>query len=54
MSEQPINRIDEDHKETVALQIILMPDGSIKVVSPLITDKMACYGLLEVAKDAIK
>lgn len=49
------NRLEnEEIKETIAIQIILMSDGQIKVVGPLLGDKTACYGLLELAKDAIR
>jgi len=48
------NRIEEEQKETIAMQLIMTTDGQLKVVSPFLNDKMACYGLLELAKDAIK
>ena len=40
--------------EQVVMQIILTKECGVKVVSGLLGDKMACYGLLEVAKDAVR
>ena len=41
-------------KEIVALQIILNPDGGIKIQGPTLADRTAAYGLLEVAKDMVR
>lgn len=44
----------EAQKDLVALQIILTSDGKVKVVGPLLVDKTGSYGLLEMAKDAVR
>ena len=40
-------------KESVALQIIITLDGSIKLSGPILGDRMAAYGILEIAKDMV-
>ncbi len=40
--------------EQIMIQIILTVEGQVKVVGPALADKTAFYGLLEVAKDAIR
>lgn len=45
---------DTTPQETVAIQIILTSDGSIKIAGPLLADRTAAYGLLETAKDMIR
>ncbi len=56
MIEEIKNDANEDAqpKETVAMQLVMTIDGQLKVMSPFLQDKMACYGLLELAKDAVK
>ena len=44
---------DEPGEPTVKLIIELQQDGVVKVQGP-IHDKIFCYGLLEMAKDAIR
>lgn len=41
-------------KESVALQIIITLEGSIKISGPILGDRMAAYGLLETAKDMVR
>lgn len=40
--------------ESVALQIILTKDGGVRIQGPVLADRMASYGLLEIAKDMIR
>lgn len=40
--------------ERIVMQIMMTKEGQLKVVSPIIADKAACYGILELAKDAIR
>lgn len=57
MSEQindPIEVPSDGPKETVAFQIIMTNDGQLKIFSPFLQDKMACYGILELAKEAVR
>ncbi len=56
MSDEIKNETNEAGQpdERVVMQLILTKEGQLKVVSTFIGDKMACYGLLEVAKDAIR
>lgn len=42
-----------DHLRSIVLSITLNNDGSINVQGP-IHDRIVCYGLLEMAKDAIR
>ncbi len=41
-------------EETIIVQISINKNSEIKVTSPLMSDKMALYGILETAKDAIR
>jgi len=45
---------DAQPKERVMIQIILTIGGDVRVVGPALADKTAFYGLLEVAKDAVR
>lgn len=38
----------------IVMQIELTKEGQMKVSSPFIQDKTVCYGLLELAKDAVR
>lgn len=38
---------------TIMLQIVIDKMGNVGVASPIISDKAACYGLLECARDII-
>jgi len=49
MDDKETRDIPQPPDETVGLSLILTKDGKLKVV-----DKMAAYGLLELAKDAIR
>lgn len=44
---------DGQPKETVMLQIILNVDGQMRVAGPVVSDEVACYGLLEKAKQMV-
>lgn len=48
------NKNEEVQEDKIVMQIILTKDGQLKVISPVLQDKTACYGLLEQAKDAIR
>ncbi len=41
-------------EETIIMQIFVTRNGEMKIQSPLMNDKMALYGILETAKDAIR
>lgn len=41
-------------KEQVLMQIIITVDGQIKVHGAILNDRAASYGVLEVAKDAVR
>ena len=41
-------------QEKVMIQIILTVDGQVRVAGPALADKTAFYGLIEVAKDAVR
>ena len=41
-------------KEQVLMQIIITVDGQIKVQGTILNDRAASYGVLEVAKDAVR
>lgn len=44
---------DGQPEERVVMQIILTKDGSMKVNSAVLMDEMACFGILEKAKQTI-
>lgn len=54
MDDKETRDIPQPPDETVGLSLILTKDGKLKVVGPVMVDKMAAYGLLELAKDAIR
>lgn len=41
-------------EEQIVMQIYLSRDGQLRVKTPILNDKTACYGILELAKDAIR
>lgn len=41
-------------EERVVMQLTIDKEGNLKVYSPMLGDKTAMYGLLEVARDAIQ
>lgn len=41
-------------EEKVVMEIIITKDGQVRVKSPILGDKAACYGILQVAQDAIR
>ena len=44
----------EAQTEKVVIQISLTPDGQVRFQSSLMADKIALYGLLELAKDLVR
>lgn len=40
--------------DTLAFKILLTKEGQVKIFSPFLNDKTACYGILEMAKDAVR
>lgn len=44
---------DGQPEEQVMLQIIMRVDGQMRVVGPLVSDEVACYGILEKAKQMV-
>lgn len=48
------NEVNDVNEERIVMQILITKDGQLKVVSSLMQDKTACYGILETAKDLIR
>lgn len=41
-------------EEKLMMAIYTTSDGRLKIMSPILNDKFACYGLLETVKDYIR